>query len=295
MKKIIPITLLMSSLLFLGCQDEVKTTSSNGDKYALFNEDPIVSKRNERPMSIPLLIPSGDHALAGRILMAKGKDAKPTVIFLHGNPGFEKNEETGQMLRRAGYNTVFCSYSGTWGNKGVFSYKQSIQDVKAIVAYLTKNSKQVRVDSQAIYLCGFSMGADIALLAGQELEQVKGIISIDPWNGHHSLELKSEQELSTYIQNLEQRPCIQIESGKAFVDGIITNSGMDLKEPLKNYPNRMLHIFSKKKDMRAFKSFCDEINEEDILVLNACDHSFSDKRMALAQILYDWLEKESVK
>ena len=51
--------------------------------------------------------------------MAKGKDAKPTLIFLHGNPGFEKNEETGQMLRRAGFNTVFCSYSGTWGNKGV--------------------------------------------------------------------------------------------------------------------------------------------------------------------------------
>lgn len=291
MTKIFSIALLMISLMFVGCQEEAKTIVSSGDKYAFFNEDPIGVKRNERPMSLPLMIPSGDHSIAGRILMAKGKDAKPTVIFLHGNPGFEKNEETGQMLRRAGYNTVFCSYSGTWGNKGVFSYKQSIQDVKAIVAYLTKNSKQIRIDNQAIYLCGFSMGADIALLAGQELPQIKGIISIDPWNGHHSLKRKSEQELSTYIQNLEQRPCIQIESGKAFVDGITTNNGMDIKAPLKNYPNRMLHIFSKKKDMLAFKRFCDEINEKDILVLNACDHSFSDKRMALAQTLYDWLEK----
>ncbi len=291
MKKIIFIALLTSSLVFSGCQEDAKTVASSGDKYALFNEDPIVNKRNENPLSLPLLIPSGDHILAGRILMAKGKEAKPTVIFLHGNPGFEKNEETGQMLRRAGYNTVFCSYSGTWGNKGLFSYEQSIQDVKAIVAYLTKNSKYIRVNSQAIYLCGFSMGADIALLAGQDLKQVKGIISIDLWNGHHSLKQKTEQELSKYIQNLEQRPCIQIESGKAFVDGIITNNGMDLKAPLKNYPNRILHIFSKKKDMLEFKSYCDDANEEGILVLNACDHSFSDKRMALAQTLYDWLEK----
>jgi len=295
MKKIVWIALLMSSFMFGSCQEEPKKLTSDGDQYALFNEDPIDVKRNERPMSLALMIPSGDHSLAGRILMAKGKEAKPTLIFLHGNPGFEKNEETGQILRRAGYNTVFCSYSGTWGNKGVFSYKQSILDVKAIVSYLTKNSKYMRVENQAIYLCGFSMGADIAILAGQELPQVKGIISIDPWNGYYSLQQKSKEELSTYIQNLEQRPCIQIESGKAFVDGIITNSGMDLKEPLKNYTNRILHIFSKKKDMRAFKSFCNEINEEDILVLNACDHSFSDKRMALAQTLFDWLEKESEK
>ena len=259
----------------------------------MFNEDPIVNKRNERPLSLPLMIPSGDHSIAGRILMAKGKDAKPTVIFLHGNPGFEKNEETGQILRRAGYNAVFCSYSGTWGNKGVFSYQQSIQDVKAIVTYLTKNSKHIRVNRQAIYLCGFSMGADIALLAGQDLEQVKGIISIDPWNGHYSLKQKTEQELAKYIKNLEQRPCIQIESGNAFVDGIITKDKMNLKEPLENYPNHTLHIFSKKKDKLAYKRCFDAVNEKDIVVLNACDHSFSDKRMALAQTLFDWLEKES--
>ncbi|WP_372642809.1 hypothetical protein, partial [Ancylomarina sp.] len=226
MKNIFSIALLMSSFMFVGCQEEPKTLASVMDKYALFNADPVGAKPNERPMSLPLMIPSVDHSLAGRILMAKGKDAKPTVIFLHGNPGFEKNEETGQILRRAGYNAVFCSYSGTWGNKGVFSYKQSINDVKAIVAYLTENSNQIRVDSQAIYLCGFSMGADIAILAGQELPLVKGIISIDLWNGHHSLKQKSEEELSVYIQNLKQRPCIQIESGKAFVDGIITNNGM---------------------------------------------------------------------
>lgn len=287
-KYIVVISILISSVLFFACQDESKKANEQGSESSFLNIDPIVENKKEKPASYPLIIPAGENRIVGRILIASGVKTKPTVVFLHGNPGFEKNEETGQILRRGGYNSVFFSYSGTWGNKGIFGYNKSINDVKAVIQYLTKNSKQLRVDSENIYLCGFSMGADIAILSSRELKAIKGIISIDPWNGYYTLNQKTEDELDKYISNLEQRPCINIASGKAFVREIITNEAMDLKAALNN---STIHIFSSKKNKYAFEKYCGQENNENLIVLSSVDHSFSDKRIALAKTIYEWLEK----
>ena len=285
------LVIILGNFLMISCKEESKLKVKQESQFSFLNTDPLVESKKEKPATYPLIFTSGENNIAGRILIALGSKANPTVVFLHGNPGFEKNEGTGQILRRGGYNSVFFSYSGTWGNKGVFSYRKSIKDVKMLVEYLIENRKQLRVDTENIYLCGFSMGADIALLASEELKSIKGVISIDPWNAYHELKRKSEKELNQYIRNLEKRPCLNIASGKEFVTGILNDRTMNLKQTINNSIHSKLYIFSKKKGKRQFENYCGQKNNERIIVLNAADHSFSDKRIALAKTIFNWLEK----
>ena len=288
MKRIL--ILLIIGLSLSNCdQEEVIVHENNLE--TLYN-DKTISNTELQAKSLAFIYSSNDNKLFGRILMAINKQPKPTIIFLHGNPGFEKNEDIGQALRRGGYNAVFFSYSGTWGNNGVFNYKNSINDLNSIVDYLIVNSKRLRIDKENIYLCGFSMGADIAVITGNKNRNIKGVISIDPWNGFFELNNKNDSDLEKYIRNLEQRPCINIESGAEYVASILDNRNMDLQPILKNYSKPIIHIFSKEKSMNEFKNNCELANQE-LKVIEASDHSFSDKRIALTNEIALWIKNHN--
>lgn len=278
--------------IFYGCSENKKV---DNNIIKILNTDQSISHFGKAPQSKPFIFYSDSSMLAGRILMAHGNELKPTIIFLHGNPGFEKNEDLGQMLRRGGYNTVFFSYSGTWGNEGEFSYKKSLKDVHSIKKFIIDNSKQYMVDPKQIYLLGFSMGADIAILCGLEDKAIKGIISIDPWNGYSTLKQKNEKELVSYINELKQRPCVKIASSEKFVYDILNNTVFDLKNVLKKYQIPIIHIFSNNVDITVFQNNCDLQNQNSCRLLESCDHSFSDKRIALATTIFEWLEKNKIK
>lgn len=282
--------LLFASLIIItSCEDNKKSENQViiSDSFKL--SDPVDFDRSAAPLSIPLLIPS-ENRLAARILLAAKNGLKPTIVFLHGNPGFEKNEDIGQALRRNGYNCVFFSYSGTWGHSGFFSYSQSIQDTKDIYEYLVHNSKKLRINTEEIYLFGHSMGGDIALLALEEIKGIKGVITIDPWSGFNVLNGKIEKLKTKYILNLEQRPCINLVSGEAFVNDVMKNDKMSIENSLKNHSNSILNIFSTDKVQSTFMSYHQYIDQDNMIVLEACDHSFSDKRISLAKSVYNWLE-----
>lgn len=289
MKMKTALVFLLSIAFFTGCGQDIKSDQTTDNENSSLCQDPVYKNTGDMPKSLPILFPSGGNKLAGRILMASGSNAKPTVIFLHGNPGFEKNEETEQFLRRQGFNTVFFSYSGTWGNEGIFSYKNSIRDLKELVKNLKQNAKEYRIDKENIYFCGHSMGADIAILCGYDLPEIKKIISIDPWDGYNDLKAKSATALNEYISNVEQRPCIKISSGKDFVNEIISSNEMDLEKPLNSEATVITHIFSTKQEKSTFQKNLSQISEKNMILLNACDHSFSDKRIELAKTIIERL------
>ncbi|WP_320019176.1 hypothetical protein [Labilibaculum manganireducens] len=284
--------LLLFIYIFYGCSKN--RTVDNGINKIL-NTDQSVSRFGKTPQSKPFIFYSDSNMLAGRILMAHGNELKPTIIFLHGNPGFEKNEDLGQMLRRGGYNTVFFSYSGTWGNEGDFSYKKSLNDVLSIKKFIIDNSKQYMVDPEQIYLLGFSMGADIAIFGGFNDKDFRGVISIDPWNGYSTLKHKNEKDLASYINELKQRPCIKIASIEKFVSDILNDADLDLKNVLNKYQLPIIHIFSNNTDNVNFQNDCEMQNHNSCHLIESSDHSFSDKRIALATTIFEWLEKNKRK
>lgn len=280
------------SLSIISCREaDVKVLDN---KLTSLYHDKTIDDENGQPKSIPFIFKSNDNKLVGRILMAVNNHPKATLIFLHGNPGFEKNEDIGQALRRGNYNTVFFSYSGTWGNEGIFNYSNAIDDVNAIVKFLTENSKAFKIDKEKIYLCGFSMGADIAILAAKTNPSIKGVISIDPWNGFTTLSHKTELELERYVKNVDQRPCIKVKSGKAFVSSILDYKTMNLTTSLQDYSKPIMHIFSNEKDKNTFSNTTDLI-ESEFRVIPASDHSFSNQRISLTNEIASWLNQQKTK
>ncbi len=288
MKKIL--ILILITLIISSCKEE-KINIIENSQLSLYNDKTIDDEKSQ-PKSLPFIFMANNNKLAGRILMAINNKPKATIIFLHGNPGFEKNEDIGQALRRGGFNSVFFSYSGTWGNEGIFNYKNSINDLNSIIDYITENSEKFKIDKENIYLCGFSMGADIAIITANSNKKVKGVISIDPWNGFFELSNKTESELNRYKTNVEQRPCIKIKSGNEYVSSILDNKEMDLKISMQDISIPIIHIFSNENDKNEFKTNC-KITNQELQVIDASDHSFSDKRISLTNEIALWLKKQN--
>lgn len=47
---------------------------------------------------------------------------------LHGIPGWERNFDLAQALRRAGFHVLVFHYSGSWGNDGTYSLAHILED-----------------------------------------------------------------------------------------------------------------------------------------------------------------------
>ena len=111
---------------------------------------------------------------------AAGAGPHPTAIVLHGFPGNERNLDLAQALRRAGWNTVFFHYRGTWGSAGSFSFGNVLEDVAAVVAQVRdpKFAREHRIDPSRVVLIGHSMGGFAALMVASESPEVSCAVSL---------------------------------------------------------------------------------------------------------------------
>jgi len=126
-----------------------------------------------------LRINSDGATMYAHIYLADGAGPHPTVVLLHGFPGFEKNLDIAQAIRRSGWNVLFFHYRGAWGSQGVFSFSNGIEDVAAALAFLRDpENAMLRVDASRIALVGHSMGGFMALQGGAADSRVKCIAGI---------------------------------------------------------------------------------------------------------------------
>ena len=142
----------------------------------------------------------GDRA-NGYWLYPNGAGPFPTVIFLHGFPGYEQNRDTAQALRRAGFVTFFFHYRGSWGSGGNFSLAGARQDVDAAIEYVKSfcggKCKDAPVDSDRIALFGHSMGGWLALMAAADRDDLSCVMALDFWDVGQSAVLLKESLAKT--------------------------------------------------------------------------------------------------
>jgi uncharacterized protein len=129
-------------------------------------------------------VPSHGENLLGVFYLASGAGPHPTVVLMHGFPGFEQNLDLAQAIRRAGWNVLAMHYRGSWGVKGDFSFEHAIEDADAEVAFVSDpaNAKKYRIDSSKIVLLGHSMGGYMVASAGAHDRRVAGVAMISAWN-----------------------------------------------------------------------------------------------------------------
>lgn len=118
------------------------------------------------------------------VYVAQGEGPHPTVILYHGFPGYEKNFDLAQALRRAGYNVMVFHYRGCWGSTGTYSVSNVLEDAEAAIDLLKTDACRTacRVDSDKIILMGYSLGGLTALITLANHPEIKSMAFLVGFN-----------------------------------------------------------------------------------------------------------------
>ena len=151
---------------------------------AALTTDPAPDTANPPSMVSLAGVPSHGEQLLGVFYLAAGAGPHPTLVLMHGFPGFEQNLDLAQAIRRAGWNVLAVHYRGSWGVKGNFSFAHAIEDADAEVAFVRDpaNVAKYHIDTKRIVLLGHSMGGYMVASAADHSQRVAGVIMISAWN-----------------------------------------------------------------------------------------------------------------
>lgn len=171
---------------------------TSAKSYDPVTEDPVVDPDNP-PHVVELQIKSNGSMMNGHLYVANGPGPHPTIVFLHGFPGNEKNLDLAQAMRRAGFNTLYFHFRGAWGSEGDYSATHLIEDASAAIKYAEEQGRagQHRIDPTRISLIGHSLGGFTGIIAGIENPQVQCTVALAPANIYPRAAAVNVEELPT--------------------------------------------------------------------------------------------------
>jgi pimeloyl-ACP methyl ester carboxylesterase len=245
-------------------------------------------------------IPSHDATVFGVFYRAAGGDPHPTVVLLHGLPGFEQNGDLAQTIRRAGWNVLIFHYRGSWASGGTFSFGNCVEDIHAVLDYLRmpENASRLGIDSRRLALIGHSMGGFVAGFGALHDEAVLGVAMISGWNPgvfatNPSAQLDKEQleEFRGDVGPLSgTTPEALLEEAKK------NAAAWDLAGHAALWKTRPVLVvesddFLRADDVAVAAAARKNPGAQVTEVQMTTDHSYSDHRIALAATLLGWLKQ----
>ncbi len=236
-----------------------------------------------------LRILSDSSLLAGLMYKANGNGKHPTLLLLHGYPGNERNLDLAQMVRAHGWNVIYFNYRGAWGTQGKFSFRNCVDDVVNVVSYCNKYQNALKIDTSNIVLFGHSMGGWVCLKSLERLPQIKKGFVLSAWDIYGDVQTSKKDKFVD-------------ETSKYFV---LNATPEEIFDPVMKQPeyfkleNTAVSLSSKQIIMIDEHNYNKGI-AENIKKLNKTyfeyqvwntDHSFTNKRISLANKLIWFLDK----
>ena len=246
------------------------------------------------------VIPSGDGALNAVLYTAAGSGLHPTLLLLHGFPGNEQNLDLAQAARRAGWNVLTLHYRGSWGSPGNFSFAHASEDAWNALQYLQQSATvaKYRIDTSAIVVAGHSMGGFMAADVAAAEPHVAGLFLIDPWDPAETAAALStpQGEAAWKAEVAEDLPPLHGASYDGLTAEISGNAEkFDLGRRLVGFGRRPLVIIGAERGIgamaRKVAADAQSANPDTRLMVWPTDHSFSDRRIALADALVRFLKQ----
>jgi len=152
--------------------------------FSYISKDPEIIDLKHPAGSLEMGIPSEGARLFSITYTPQGEGPHPTILLLHGFPGYERNFDLAQIFRRAGFNTMVFHYRGSWGSEGSYSFAHVLEDTKNVIRFLLdeENCKKYSMDPSKFVLMGHSVGGFSALMNGSELPEVRHVVAMAAYN-----------------------------------------------------------------------------------------------------------------
>jgi pimeloyl-ACP methyl ester carboxylesterase len=245
---------------------------------------------------------SSGERLNGLLYVAAGAGPHPAVLVLHGNPGNERNLDLAQAVRRAGYTALFFDYRGNWGSGGTFSRTHALEDVRAALAWVRSaaTARQFRIDSTRVALVGHSMGGWLALMTAAADPSVICVAALDARNvGAYGRLLRQDRSADSALVATDDSltapgaPYRSEAGGAGLVAEMKANAeGWDVTAHARALGDRAILLVGAvfKGDQDSLVTALDKVGARRVTALAwRTDHSFSDRRVALARTVVGWL------
>lgn len=116
--------------------------------------------------TVPMTFKSAGTTLLGVLHLPPGPGPHPVAVLLHGFPGYERNFDLAQVLRRTGYAALVFHYRGSWGMGGSWSWAHVLEDAAGAVARLRtpEIAAAYNLDPDRLAVIGHSLGGFAALM-----------------------------------------------------------------------------------------------------------------------------------
>lgn len=270
----------------------------------LITSDPSTSDPQHPADMLPVTLRSSEARLFGVMYRPQGAGPHPTILLLHGFPGNERNFDLAQFFRRAGWTVLLFHYRGAWGSEGDFSFQHVLEDTAAAVGWLRSDMARIeyRVDTSRLAVVGHSMGGWAALMTAAADSSLDTVASIAGWNIGMDMSMVDEgdvpREMLLPFFN-ESADRLRGTSGTMLLDeGLAHVSEWNIISHAPALAGRQLLLIAGERDdgtpppvhhtplVYALKKAGASHLTHTII---PSDHSFNDRRIALAQTVLDWL------
>lgn len=249
------------------------------------------------PSMMQVEIPSAGAAMFGTYYVAAGQGTHPTVLLLHGFPGYEQNGDLAQSIRRAGWNVLLFHYRGAWGSHGAFSFTHAEEDTLSALAYLRQNAEKLRVNPKRIAVIGHSMGGFLASWAASHEAELAGVGMISAWNiGGDAKRITSPQAekeaLAAFRENTS--PLAGCTAESLLSEAVKNAKTWDFVTFAASFKAKPVLIVESDDGLRGTDhDLAEALQKQGNLKVKeiyiATDHSYSGKRIVLATAVIDWL------
>ena len=155
------------------------------DKNRLFSDIPLT--KDQLTENTPVVVDCGGVPLYALFYPPDKtyEGPRPFVCLCHGFPGNTCNDDLAMALRRCGFAVLRVFHRGSWGNAGWYNFTNNISDARRFTEWVLENKDALNVDPDLVFLCGHSVGGQTVINVGKQLDYVKGVVALAPYDCGH--------------------------------------------------------------------------------------------------------------
>ena len=259
-------------------------------------------EKDSFPEIFELNIVSGGCRIYGYLLTPdkRIKGPYPTVIMSHGFPGYTTNNDIELALMRMGCVVIHMNHRGAWGSEGEYLFTNLTDDLIAIAkwAHNPAIAEQYGIDTDNLFIAGHSMGGQTVLNAAKDLDFIKGVIALAPYDIGAAFRYKLEKELFLMIETEGQ--CLKMNSAsEVYENALLNQQELSILNRYDELLKRNVLLVEAALDTVAppelmIKPLAGKLKEEGGNITYRSlqsSHSFVGQRMKLTDIVGNWIEQ----